>query len=580
MFDDDQDRVDVGARRLDSAERLDRNRSIVAAYRSGEAMATIATRHGLSTERVRQLVRRAEGQRPRSRRHLASEGERVRLRIGNLAKAVLVTGQAYQDPKDALNEFVSNAADDYAESGLVGGRIRILLRRRGSRAVIAVDDAGRGMTPDRLRDVARNLFESSKAGDERTLGEKAIGLLAFQQLGARCEVVSRTVGSDETWTLRLRRGEASADLVRERRRAREMPGTTVYISELDNEALRVLTQRKLVDYLRRRRGQAIGERHLLDRGRRRPHRRTGDPGRAGRLPIPMPLGTRCGGGSSSPSTSPPMPTPADRVAIVGRAGTTIIDDIAELEEFDRDPWTSGRVSGRISFEPLRQTAGRRAVLRDDEIYPVFHDAVLSVEPVADDGDRAAPHRSGRGDGRSPLRCVAASLWSRAQGARRSGEPNAHAARRRARRGCRRRRPLAGAGLQVATATAVEATTYRGSTNWNRAPHTRRAPMPAHSAAASGGGRYRHLPSIQADDEPGHRRSRFDAERGIVLYNEQHADFLLVKADEPALLDYLATLVAKEYVVYNNPRAAADELAEELVRMLVRVRRHLSLRRRR
>ena len=29
--------------------------------------------------------------------------EKVRLRIGNLAKAVLVTGQAYQDPKDALN---------------------------------------------------------------------------------------------------------------------------------------------------------------------------------------------------------------------------------------------------------------------------------------------------------------------------------------------------------------------------------------------------------------------------------------------------------------------------------------------
>ncbi|MDZ7732695.1 MAG: hypothetical protein U5R31_05865 [Acidimicrobiia bacterium] len=40
-------------------------------------------------------------------------GEQVRLRIGNLAKAVLVSGQAYQDPKDALNEFVSNAADEY-----------------------------------------------------------------------------------------------------------------------------------------------------------------------------------------------------------------------------------------------------------------------------------------------------------------------------------------------------------------------------------------------------------------------------------------------------------------------------------
>jgi hypothetical protein len=45
-----------------------------------------------------------------------------------------------------------------------------------------------------------------------------------------------------------------------------------------------------------------------------------------------------------------------------------------------------------------------------------------------------------------------------------------------------------------------------------------------------------------------------------------------------LLDYLATLVAKEYVVYNNPRATADDLGEELVRMLIRVRRHLPRRR--
>ncbi|MGH9269908.1 MAG: ATP-binding protein, partial [Ilumatobacteraceae bacterium] len=191
------------------------------------------------------------------RRPRAADGEKVRLRIGNLAKAVLVTGQAYQEPKDALNEFVSNAADDYAETGQRDARIRIMLRRKGVRSVIAVDDSGRGMSPDRLRKVARNLFESSKAGDDRTLGEKAIGLLAFQQLGGRCEVVSRADGSDETWTLRLHRGEASAQLVRERRRARSTPGTTVFISELDAEASRVLTQRKVVDYLRRRRGAAI-----------------------------------------------------------------------------------------------------------------------------------------------------------------------------------------------------------------------------------------------------------------------------------------------------------------------------------
>ncbi len=57
-----------------------------------------------------------------------------------------------------------------------------------------------------------------------------------------------------------------------------------------------------------------------------------------------------------------------------------------------------------------------------------------------------------------------------------------------------------------------------------------------------------------------------------------SDRLLVKDDEASLLDYLATLVAKEYVVYNNPRADAADLAEVMVRMLVRVRRHLSRRR--
>lgn len=65
---------------------------------------------------------------------------------------------------------------------------------------------------------------------------------------------------------------------------------------------------------------------------------------------------------------------------------------------------------------------------------------------------------------------------------------------------------------------------------------------------------------------------------MVLYNDRHPDYLLVKDDEPGLLDYLATLVAKEYVVYNNPRASSDEVTEEMVRMLVRVRRHLPRRR--
>jgi Histidine kinase-, DNA gyrase B-, and HSP90-like ATPase len=564
-------------------DRAERNRAIVAAYRAGETMTSVAARHGLSTERVRQLVRRAEGAPPkRSRRSAASTGgEMVRLRIGNLAKAVLVSGQAYQDPKDALNEFVSNAADEYAECGIAGERIRILLRRRGARAVIAVDDVGRGMSPDRLRQVARSLFESAKAGDERTLGEKAIGLLAFQQLGGRCEIVSRAEGSDETWTLRLRRGEASAELVRERRRPRTASGTTVYISDLDAEAARVLTQRKVVDYLRRRRGQAISAgAYTIEVVE----------GRVGELVtaeepdgllIPIHARETLWGRLEFAVYVASNSESRRRVAVVGRAGTTIIDDIAQLDEFDREPWTSGRLSGRITFEPLRQSAGRRAVLRDDDVYPVFHDAVQSVEHVLmaaiaklrEEVDAATTARVsdvlrqvfGRvlkelADLENPMR----TLLGDGPGDDDAGATDART----------------GSGGSDSGGHSGHDDDLPGLDDLEPSPPVPRPERDHAAAGATGATRTRHLPSVSPDPDPSHRRSRFDADAGTVLYNEQHADFLLVKDEETALLDYLATLVAKEYVVYNNPRAESDELAEELVRMLIRVRRHLPQRGRR
>ena len=459
-------------------------------------MAEIAAEVGLSAERVRQVVRRADGgARPARRPGGSGGGERVRLRIGNLAKAVLVTGQAYQDPKDALNEFVSNAADDYAEAGLTGRRIRILLRRQGTRAAIAVDDSGRGMDPDRLRAVARNLFESSKAGDDRTLGEKAIGLLAFQQLGGCCEIVSRANGSDETWTLRLRRGDASADLVREKRRARATSGTTVFISDLDTEAARVLTQRKVVEYLRRRRGAAIAARRLRDRGRRGSYRRARHARRTGRAADPARRHDTLWGKLEFALYVAGDTDATRRVAVVGRAGTTIIDDIADLEEFDHEPWTSGHLSGRVSFEPLRQSAGRRAILRDDDIYPVFRDAVRSVEPALDAGHRAGPPRPRRRHRRAPRRRPPAGLrpspaWSsptsRTRCARSSATtPTATASRR--------RRPVP----DPANGHGHPAVDRGPRPARPRPTHHRRRP-PARAVASD---RQRHLPSIAPDPSP-------------------------------------------------------------------------------
>lgn len=498
--------------------------------------------------------------------------EKVRLRIGNLAKAVLVTGQAYQDPKDALNEFVSNAADEYAEAGRRGERIRVVLRRRGRYPVVAVEDDGRGMDADRLRQVARNLFESAKAGDERTLGEKAIGMLAFQQLGERCDIVTRPEGSDRTLCLRLERGRATAQLeLNERRRARQVPGTTVYVGGLDPDVLRVLTQRKVVDYLRRRRGAALARGDYTIEVVEGRNAEVVTPEQPDGVRLALPPQSTLWGRIEFGLYVAPKNDKRRRVAVVGRAGTTIVDDLGELEEFAGPPWSSDQVSGQIVFESLAQTAGRRAIVRDRSAFPVFVQAVRSVEPVVTE----------------TLARIARALDEE------TTDRLSEAVRRIFQRVLKDladldnpMRTLIGSeegegGLLAEDAAPSRSAEDRGKEEQAEPPSIddmippgdgEQPPTPA--SAQPDRSRARRLPDIAPDPDPGEARSRFDADTGVVLYNKEHPDYLLAKDDDAALLDYLSTLVAKEYVVYNNPRAASADLGEEMVRMLVRVRRYL------
>jgi len=506
--------------------------------------------------------------------------ENIRLKIGNMAKAILVTGQSYQDPKDALNEFVSNAADEYADMGVRGERIRVILRRQGRHPLIAIDDDGRGMTLDRLRELARNLFDSVKAGDDKTLGEKAIGLLAFQQLCEQCDIVTRPVGGELTHVLHLKRGNANARLdVDERRRARSTPGTTVYLRNLDPDVVRLMTQRKVGDYLRRRRGPALEQgQYVIEviEGRRT------------EVILPEPLaGIRVDiapqmtlwGRIDFSLSVVPKPDSGHRVAVVGRAGTTILDDITQLDEFDSSPWNSDQVGGHIIFPSLVQSAGRRAIVRDRNAFPVFLDAVQGIGPaisralekVAREIDMDTSERLslevrrifGRvlkelSDLDNPMRTPV--------GIEPGGDGLFEAA-------------LDGKvqpGYTDNEAEYFEEPTPAELIAPPMSPPSQSRSLPPADPEDLGAKprRSRQLPSIAPDPSPGTARSRFDAIAGVVYYNQSHIDYLTVKTDDSALLDYISTLVAKEYVVYNNSRSAGEDLAEEMVRVLVRVRSHL------
>lgn len=501
--------------------------------------------------------------------------ERVKLRVGSVARAVLVTGQAYQDPKDALNEFVSNGADEYIESQC-HGRVRIVLRRRGRYPTIAVDDAGRGMSPDRLREIARNLFKSTKADDDRTLGEKAIGLLAFQQLGGRMDIVSLTADGDETWCLSLERGSASATLDVEKRRARSEPGTTVYLRDLDKEVLRMLTQRKVVDYLRSRRSAALEEGLYELEVLEGQSSVMVTPETPDGVLVPLRSYSTLWGPIDFTLYVAPPDSLNRKVAVVGRAGTSILDDLTELEEFAGPPWNTGQVSGRIMFGALQQSAGRRAVLRDDDAFPLFIDAVSSVAPAVStlvsrlgaEVDRDTSERLSEeirrvfatvlrelDDLDNPMRTSLGASGTPPSPGEDDLLPNSGRTRNKK-------------GRDEQPAPNLDDLAPR--------PGSPRDP-PRGGAGAGPGSRTSRLPSLEADKFPGVARSRFDADQRVVLYNDRHPDYLMVKGSETELLDYFSTLVAKEYVVYNNPRSRPEELAEEMVRMVVRVRKHLAAR---
>ena len=333
----------------------------------------------------------------------------------------------------------------------------------------------------------------------------------------------------------------------------------------------MLTQRKVVDYLRRRRGPALARGDYTIEVVEGRHVELVTPEQPDGVRLDIPAHNTLWGRIEFSLYVAAKEDKRRRVAVVGRAGTTIIDDLAELDEFRVPPWDSDQVSGQVVFEALQQTAGRRAILRDREAFPVFVDALRAVEPVV---ARTVERVAREVDDTTADRLADAIRRVFDRVLKELADLD------------NPMRTLVGSGEGEGALLAEESASER-----EPADREERAAVPPLAQlstdppaelpppeAGPDRGRSRRLPALDRDPDPGEARSRFDPVDKIVLYNDGHPDYLLVKDDEVALLDYLATLVAKEYVVYNNPRAASGELAEEMVRMLVRVRRHLPRRR--
>ena len=169
----------------------------------------------------------------------ASVGEVEFPKKGNIMRLL---GEAYEDIRDALGEFITNSEDAEAE------RIDIRLdRKRGSRMSVA--DDGTGMSYSELEAVPHRIGDSAKLLMEDKIGSKGIGILGFQAVADRCEIVSRVRGQRTTYKLVLNAGDPRYRIMRADRPLKR-PGTAVTLFRLRKDKTRLFALSSLAAWLK------------------------------------------------------------------------------------------------------------------------------------------------------------------------------------------------------------------------------------------------------------------------------------------------------------------------------------------
>jgi hypothetical protein len=305
--------------------------------------------------------------------------------------------RSQSDPRKAVAELVQNSLDADARQVTIE-------RRRVRRApALVIRDDGEGIVPElpreeALRVIATNIGHSRKRGlsprerhDQMVAGKYGIGLLGFWSVGHRMDIRSR-VGGGEVWILRMVEDQERAELVRDRMALETADTfTEIVISELHDSALRLLTGRRLNEYLASElrgmllaTGAGLEIQDRLTRGLAErtftvvPHRFVGE-----RLAVPE---TAVVEGHPPVRIELYLARGGDRAAIeVSCAGTLVADEAAQLhaEGLDRAPWTGRALTGLIEFPSFQIPPGTRRGIVPDEASVAFSRAMAAYAPLVE-----------------------------------------------------------------------------------------------------------------------------------------------------------------------------------------------------
>ncbi len=479
------------------------------------------------------------------------------LQIGDVTKAIFHLGNVYEDPRDALAEFVTNSIDARAS------RIFIRLHRRGDTGSIEIEDDGEGMTLHDLRRTAVSLCDSMKADDERTVGEKGIGILGYQEIASGCEILSRTLADPETHALHLRTRTRKYSIT-DAAKKRPIQGTVVRLTGIDKSRMRQFTIPKVEEHFKKKFRVHLSSGSVqitVVEGRKsvpiQPDHYKGIPFYINKVRTPY------GDIQLDLFINPNGRTEA--VAVYHK-GNLVLDSITELDEFQEDPWTSGKVTGEVNNDFNKANTGRSGFLRHSKKWPAWVHALRGIAPeLQAEVDRLSKEASEEADRQMHKRIREAFLRALAElptfgginapiadpdGREEKGEPAEEATIE----------PVGIQGKEVIVDPEP------------RPPRPRPPLLPGNLLAARAGVGF-NLIEVPLHDKP-EIHSDFNSSAVLIRVNTLHPDYHRESVPQERKESYLVRLIAKEMTLYEYPDTAPENLVEKLLDLELAARRNL------
>ncbi len=307
------------------------------------------------------------------------------LQIGDQWNAISIIAQSQTHPLKAVCELVENAIDARAKN------ISIIRRRVNDQIMLEVGDDGHGVRLDQngrphFEHIATHICDSMKRRLSRpervgVHGEFGIGLLSFWSLGEQL----RMIASDDQGRLHemmLNRGEQSYS-VSPVRRTSAPGGTQIIVGPLLDSTRNIVTGEKLRRYLsaelRDRLRTSRVRIQISDRISRKQMIVTPREFQGDRLDELKSISTSLGKLIVELYLRPTANNRQEASVAICKDGTRVLQNITELIQFDRAPWTDGRLEGILDFPAFDLAPGTRQGVVPNERLEVFIEAVRRIE---------------------------------------------------------------------------------------------------------------------------------------------------------------------------------------------------------